>query len=307
MDKNRIVFMGTPDFACPALDRLITTGHAPIAVYTQPPRPAGRGQRERPSPVHQLAKDHNIPVHTPLSFKKNADAVRDFQALNADLAIVAAYGLILPEIILNAPRLGCINIHASLLPRWRGASPIQHAVWKGDDKTGITLMQMERGLDTGPMIARSECPITSDTTAAILHDELAQMGADLLLETLPDLETITPAPQDDALSTYAPMLSKADGCINWSQPAEVIDRQIRALTPWPGTWTIRGDQRLKILAAKPVNEGAGQAGVVTNAQGDVTCGTGTIRLERVQPEGKKAMSITDAINGGYLLAGDTLS
>ena len=307
MEKHKIVFMGTPEFACPALSALIESDNKPVAVYTQPPRPAGRGQKQRRSPVHELALQHDIPVLTPESFRKNPAAIEQFHAHQADLAVVAAYGLILPEAILSAPRHGCINIHASLLPRWRGASPIQHAVWKGDTQSGVTLMQMEKGLDTGPMIAKSATPITSKTTAQSLHDSLSQMGADLLIETLPDIVTRIPNTQDDSLSTYAPMLSKADGRIDWTEGAEAIDRQIRGLTPWPGTWTMNGDKRLKILAAEPaLQTHQKEAGYLLDKAGLIACGGGSVlQLKTIQPEGKGVMQFGDAVNGKLL--GDQLT
>lgn len=305
MTALRIIFMGTPDFAVPALQALIDSPHQVVAVYSQPPRPKGRGHEVQRSPVHQLADAHTIPVFTPHSFKKDADAITVFDNFKADIAIVAAYGLILPEAVLNAPRWGCLNIHASLLPRWRGASPIQHAIWKGDDETGVTIMQMEKGLDTGPMIAKASCPITQMTTASKLHDQLAQMGAPLLMDILSQLQNgqiLHKTPQNDQYSNYAPLLRKEDGHINWEGSAAEIDRQIRALNPWPGTYSEIQGQKFKIKAAK-IGEIHHQArpGTILDKQGHIACGEGsTLLLTALQPENKKPMSFADMINGNYL-------
>ncbi len=284
-----IIFMGTPDFAATALHALIESSHNIICAYTQPPRPKGRGQKVQKSPVHMLAETHTIPVHTPKSLKSPQE--QDiFAAHKADIAIVAAYGLLLPQAILDAPKFGCLNIHASLLPRWRGASPIQHAIWKGDEKTGITIMQMDKGLDTGDMIAKAQIAIDEDMTAGKLHNALAQMGAELILKTLETLP-LKGKKQDEAQSSYAPLLKKSDGQIDWSQTAQDIDRQIRALNPWPGVWAEIQGKRFKILAAKPGhNKG-------------FPCGQGTyLDIITLQPEGKNPMTLTSAINGGYLNA-----
>jgi len=231
--------MGTPDFAVPALKAIHQSAHEVIAVYTQPPRPKGRGHNVQKSPVHEYADANDIPVFTPKSLKTE-EAQAEFAALNGDLAIVAAYGLILPSAILDAPKFGCMNIHASLLPRWRGASPIQQAIWKGDAESGVTLMQMDEGLDTGDEIAKRAVAIDDDTTAQSLHDRLADLGGEMVLDVLETMRSktaIQATPQNNDLSTYAPMLTKDDGKIAWSQPAHEIDRQIRALNPWPGTST----------------------------------------------------------------------
>lgn len=280
----RLVFMGTPDFAVPALKALIDSHHEIICVYTQPPRPKGRGMQLQKSPVHQLAEDNNIPVRTPKSLRKSEEAQQEFVSLGADLAVVAAYGLLLPASVLFAPKFGCINIHASLLPRWRGASPIQHAIWKGDDKSGVTIMKMEEGLDTGDMILKGETPITRDTTAQNLHDALSGIGGDLLIRVLDDLErtgNIQAEKQDDYLSTYAPLLKKEDGLIDTSASPEETDRQIRALNPWPGTFMQGAKGRVKILKAHIDEKGA-------------------LVFDVVQPDGKKPMDAHSAQNGGYL-------
>ena len=278
----KIIFMGTPDFAVPALERIIASNHNVVAVYTQPPRPKGRGHHVQKSPVHETAEKNNIPVYHPKNFKAEEDK-EQFQALKADVAVVAAYGLILPQAILDAPKYGCLNIHASLLPRWRGASPIQHAIWKGDQESGVTIMQMERGLDTGPMISKESTPITSTTTAQELHDALSSISGNMILPVLDELsenKEVTSEIQDDALSTYAPMLKKEDGDIDWTHSPQEIDQQIRALNPWPGTFMKGLKGRVKVLKAHIENY--------------------ELVLDIVQPEGKKAMDYISAINGGYL-------
>lgn len=307
----RIAFMGTPDFARTALEALLASDHEIICVYSQPPRPKGRGQKTQASPVHMLAQERGIQVLTPLNFKDPADR-ETFKSHAIDVAIVAAYGLILPQEILDTPTYGCINIHGSLLPRWRGASPIQHAIWKGDHETGIGIMQMERGLDTGPVIAEEKCPITATTNAATLHDDLADMGARMIVKCLDQIaETKTApsaTPQDEALSNYAPMLTKQDGRVDWTQTASQINCQIRGLNPWPGVWTMTGEKRLKIIAASAETETSNApAGTIINKSGLVACGNGTaLLLTQIQPEGKKAMDVNSAINGGYITAGEIL-
>jgi methionyl-tRNA formyltransferase len=295
--------MGTPEFAVPALEALIGA-HDVVAVYSQPPRPAGRGYGVKKSAVHECADRHGIPVHTPKTLK-DAEAQKQFSDLNADIAVVAAYGLILPQAVLDAPKYGCLNIHASLLPRWRGASPIHHAILKGDSESGVTIMRMEAGLDTGPMILKGAVPITPDTTTQTLHDELAVMGAKLILEALknPDAKG---EKQDDSKSTYAPMLDKKMGRIDWTQSATGIDRQVRSLNPWPGTFAQIGKKRIKILAASPT-AGAGAPGTLLNKAGIVACGADALQLRQIQPDGGKPMDINSAINGNILKIGDVLS
>lgn len=278
----RVIFMGTPGFAAVALKALSDAGHDIVMVYSQPPRPKGRGLGVQPGPVHALAEELGLPVRTPVSVK-TPEAIAEFQSLQADVAVVAAYGLILPQAILDAPRHGCLNIHASVLPRWRGASPIQHAIWKGDDHSGVTIMQMERGLDTGPMIAVETTPITEDTTASSLHDALSDIGARMIVDVVATLSTdgkLSATPQDEALFTYAPMLKKTDGAIEPHQSAVETDRQVRALNPWPGTYIDGLKGRVKILKA--------------HLQDD------TLIYDIVQPEGKKPMDMVSAINGGYV-------
>ncbi|MCK6417658.1 MAG: methionyl-tRNA formyltransferase [Alphaproteobacteria bacterium] len=293
-NRLRIIFMGTPDFAVGSLTSLYQSRHNIIAVYSQPPRPKGRGQQMQPSPVQDYAVLHGIPVFHPASLK-SAEEQTKFAALRADVAVVAAYGLLLPKAILQAPCYGCINIHASLLPRWRGASPIQRAIWEGDDESGITLMQMDEGLDTGPMIAQQSVPISARTTAQSLHDELATLGARMIvqqMDTLAQQKMLHSTPQDNALATHAPLLKKEDGLIDWAQPAPQIDRQIRALNPWPGTWAEIGVKRFKILEAQIALE---------PGTGTWACGQNTyLKILRLQPEGKAPMNFTDAVNGGYI-------
>jgi methionyl-tRNA formyltransferase len=309
-----IAFMGTPEFAVSALKKLIGCSDINVVcVYSQPPRPKGRGQQVQLSPVHQTAQSHGIPVRTPVNFK-SPDDVRDFAALNLDLAVVAAYGLILPESILNAPKHGCLNIHASLLPRWRGAAPIQRAILAGDEETGITIMQMEKGLDTGPMILKKSVAIDKDTTAPALHDALSVLGGGMIVETLDQLMsqgTLPHTVQPEQGVTYAHMLKKDEGRIDWSHTAGTIARHIRALNPWPGTWCeTAGGGRVKILSAVPVSSAAGGkvVGEILDADGHVACGENTVlRLMTVQPENKKPMDAPAAFNGGYLTPGNILN
>ncbi len=312
--KNlRIVFMGTPAFAAISLRAIIDTGFNVIACYSQPPRPKGRGQSTQKSPVHELADAHNISVFTPKSLRKDENAVREFCALNADIAVVAAYGLILPQSVLDAPKYGCINIHASILPRWRGASPIHHAIWKGDNKTCITIMRMTAGLDEGDMISIETIPITSHTTTESLHDDLAHIGGDMICKILAryaagDIPDATP--QDHSQSNYARLLKKEDGIINWNDTAYDIDRQVRALNPWPATVTTCHEKRFKITTGEIVlgTQNANKNGVILNGDGNVAAGNGTIyRIHFIQPENSKAMKFSDALNGGHIKIGDQFS
>lgn len=304
----RVVFMGTPDFAAGALQALIDSSHDIIAVYSQPPRPKGRGQQVQTSPVQELAEKNNISVFTPKNFRDEADRAQ-FESLNADVAVVAAYGLILPQAILDAPKYGCLNIHGSLLPRWRGAAPIHRAILAGDDKTGITVMRMEAGLDTGPMISMQDVTITPDMTTGALHDALADMGARMIVTTLNDLARdggLSATPQPENGVTYAEKISKDEAKIDWSKSAAEIDRMVRAFNPFPGAWCMIGDKRLKILSVT-LAVGSGRAGEIINAHGDVACGDGAVRLVSVQPEGKNPMDAAAAFNGGYLKVGECLS
>ena len=304
----RVVFMGTPDFSVPALQALIASTHSVVAVYSQPPRPKGRGQQVQKSPVHEAAEAAGIPVFNPLSFKKDPAAVERFRGLQADIAIVAAYGLILPLSVLDAPKFGCLNIHASVLPRWRGASPIQHAVWHGDKKSGVTIMQMNEGLDTGDMIAIEEVALTPETTSSLLHDQLSSLGGGMvvkLLDQLAEGKKLPHTQQDNALSIYAPLLKKTDGLIDWSKSAAEIDRQVRALNPWPSTYTLRDDGfRLKILSGKISETHSSEKPGTVVMGGGIVCGDGLVYLPaRIQPDNSKAMDLSSAVNGGYLKAG----
>lgn len=309
----KIIFMGTPAFSVPALQAIIAAGHEVIAVYSQPPRPAGRGKKPQLSAVHQCALENGLKVLTPENFK-SAAAKEDFKDLNADIAVVAAYGLILPEAVLHAPRLGCINIHASLLPRWRGAAPIQRAILAGDDKSGIAIMQMEKGLDTGPVLMMKSTPITPATTATSLHDTLAAMGGEMVVKTLAAFAENTPpaaVPQDnlEGETCYAAMLTREEGKIDWTDTADSLERKIRALTPWPGVWCLyaHGEKRLKIHAATIATAQPAAPGTILDKKLTVACGGNTaLTLTSVQPEGKKAMDGASFINGGAVTIADSL-
>jgi methionyl-tRNA formyltransferase len=283
----RLAFMGTPPFAAKALEALIAAGHEIAAVYSQPPRPAGRGHKLVQSAVHQLAEQHGIPVRTPAKLRTVVAEHEAFAALKLDLAVVAAYGLILPQPILDAPRLGCLNIHGSLLPRWRGAAPVQRAILAGDRETGITIMRMDAGLDTGPMLLKGAVPIGRWTTSVQLFDQLADLGAELIVEAVARLEKgdLPDIPQPEDGVTYAAKLDRADGLIDWTLPAADLDRRIRALNPWPGTgFEFRGE-RIKLLEAS-VAVGEGQPGTILWLSEDgspiVACNPGALKLATVQ-------------------------
>ena len=299
----RIAYMGSPDFAVPALRALHAAGHDIAAVYCQPPRPSGRGQAVRPCPVQAAAESLGLPVRTPARLRRNEAEHEAFAALGLDVAVVCAYGLILPPPILEAPRRGCLNIHASLLPRWRGAAPIQAAILAGDEQTGITIMQVEEGLDTGPMLLREAVPITPATNAAALHDALAEIGARLILRALN--EGPPPVPQPEEGATYAPKLTRDDGRIDWTDTAAALDRRVRALNPWPGTFSRLGDETLKILAARP-EAGAGLPGTLLDDALLVACGDGALRLTRVQAPGRAAMDAAAFLRGRPTPAGTKL-
>ncbi|MBI1215600.1 MAG: methionyl-tRNA formyltransferase [Alphaproteobacteria bacterium] len=314
--KLRIAFMGTPVFAVRALDALWDMaqedGHEIVAVYTQPPKPAGRGYKLQPSPVHKRAEELGIPVHHPKSLKKSPEARAAFSALDLDIAVVAAYGLILPKEVLDAPGHGCINIHASLLPRWRGAAPIQRAIMAGDDKSGVCIMRVEEALDAGPVLMRGETPITATTTASSLHDALAEIGADLAVKTIRALAAgrmPEEQPQPEEGVTYAHMLNKDDGRIDWNKSAGEIERQMRALTPWPGVWCLHGEQRVKVLEAQ-IEKAAGKQGApgeVIDRHLIVACGEGSLRITRLQPQDRKPMDGLSFVNGAHLSIGGKLS
>lgn len=294
----KIVFMGTPDFSVPVLHALAAR-HQIAAVYTQPPRPAGRGKDMRPTPVHAAATALGLPVRHPVSLK-SAEEQAAFAALDADLAVVVAYGLILPQAILDAPRHGCLNIHASLLPRWRGAAPIHRAIMAGDTETGICIMQMEAGLDTGPVLLREATAIGPEETTQDLHDRLSQIGARLILTALDRLPTLTPEPQPTEGVTYAAKIDKAESRIDWSRPATEVDRQIRALSPFPGAWCMGGTERIKILRSR-LATGEGPPGTVLHGL-TIACGTGAVDITLAQREGKKAQAPQDFLNGFALPA-----
>lgn len=299
----RVVFMGTPAFSVQALDALIAAGHDVVCAYTQPPRPAGRGQKLRPSPVHHRAEALGIEVRHPTSLKTDA-AQAEFVSLNADIAVVVAYGLILPQAILDAPTHGCLNIHASLLPRWRGAAPIQRAIMAGDAQTGVCIMQMDAGLDTGDVLLREALPITGADTAATLHDKLADQGARLIVETLAQYGTLTPVPQPDDGITYAAKIDKAEAQIDWSSPAVEVDRLIRGISPFPGAWTLNAGGRVKILGSRPISD-EGVPGTVLNGGLSVACGEGAIAITSAQRAGKTVQN-ADALRTAQVFTPSTV-
>jgi len=295
----KLAFMGSPAFALPAL-RALHREHEIVAVYCQPPRPAGRGHALTSCPVHAEALRLGLVVRTPERLRKDPAAQAAFAALDLDAAVVAAYGLILPETMLEAPSRGCLNIHASLLPRWRGAGPIQAAVLAGDEATGVTIMQMEAGLDTGPMLLREPVPIGPATTAADLHDTLAELGARLILRALAEDPAPVPQPKDGV--TYAPKLTRADGKLHWTRTATELDRLVRGLLPWPGAWTELHGETLKVLQARP-ETGSGEPGVALDDGLLIGCGEGALRLLRVQRPGRGAMDADALLRGMPVPAG----
>ncbi len=299
----RIVFMGTPDFAVPTLTALAAAGHAVVAAYSQPPRPAGRGKQLQPSAVHRAAEALGIAVHTPVSLK-GAEEQAAFAALEADVAVVAAYGLILPQAILDAPRLGCLNVHGSLLPRWRGAAPVQRAILAGDATTGVTIMQMERGLDTGPMLATVETPIAGKT-AGELTTELAKKGAALMVEVLANLPAHPPVVQPDEGVTYANKIEKAESRLDFTRSAVDVERQVRAFAPAPGAFFELEGERYRVLAAD-IAEDCGVPGTVLDAALTVACGEGAIRPTLIQRAGKPAMDTAALLRGRAIAAGTFL-
>ena len=298
----RIIFMGTPEFSVPVLDALVAAGHDIAAVYTQPPRPAGRGKKDRPQAVHLRALELGLPVRHPVSLR-NPQAQAELADLNADIAVVVAYGLILPQAVLDAPRLGCLNIHASLLPRWRGAAPIHRAIMAGDAQTGVCIMQMEAGLDTGPVLLREATGIAPDHTTGALHDRLSAMGALLVVEALRRLPDLTREPQPAEGVTYAAKIDKAEARVDWAQPAASVARQINGLSPFPGAWCDVAGERVKLLAAV-VADGDAAPGTVLDGF-TIACATGAVRITTAQREGKRALPVAEVLRG--LALGDRLA
>lgn len=296
MSSLRLVFMGTPDFSVPVLAEILAAGHEVVAVYSQPPRKAGRGMAEQPSPVHRFAEEHGLPVFTPVSLKDEAEQ-KIFAELEADAAVVVAYGLLLPKPVLEAPRLGCLNLHASLLPRWRGAAPIQRAIMAGDAETGVSIMRMEAGLDTGPVLLSRATPIGETETAGELHDRLAVLGAAAIVEALARLPALVPEVQDDARATHAAKIDKAEARIDWTRPAASVARHVLGLSPFPGAWCMAGDERLKLLSARAVAGDGAPGTVLDPATLTVACGSGAVEIMTLQRPGRRAMARTEALHG----------
>ncbi|MDA8585300.1 methionyl-tRNA formyltransferase [Rhodobacteraceae bacterium] len=295
----KLIFMGTPDFSVPPLDALVDAGLEVTAVYTQPPRPAGRGKKDRPTAVHARASALGLSVHTPTNLKSD-EARATFQSHQADIAVVVAYGLILPQTILDGPTQGCLNIHASLLPRWRGAAPIHRAIMAGDSETGVAIMQMEAGLDTGPVLMTQTLAIESIDTTGTLHDKLSTLGADLITKTLTDLPNLTPSPQPEDGITYAHKIDKTEARIDWSKPATEISRQIRGLSPFPGAWCDIDGERVKFLNAVTT---LGTAAPGTHLGGfKIACGENAVEITKAQRPGKRPMTAEDFLRGAKLPA-----
>ncbi len=315
----RLIFMGSPDFSVATLQGLYGAGHEIVCVYSQPPRPAGRGQKERPCPVHSAAQTMGIAVRNPENFKSRADC-QAFTDLQADMAVVVAYGLILPQAILSAPRLGCVNVHASLLPRWRGAAPIQRAILAGDKQTGVCIMAMERGLDTGAVYMRRSLAITENMTGGMLHDELSAIGAELCLAAVSAISdgTMTAQPQPQDGVTYATKLNSVESRLDWSQSASSLARAVLAFDPWPGTWFEHNGERIKVLAARAEPDAKGWAarekgvsgktnsGQVLDLRPTVACANGVLVLERLQRAGRKPQDAAEFMRGYPLAIGDDL-
>ena len=301
----RIAFMGSPSIALGVLEALIAAGYEIACVYSQPPRPAGRGQKLTPTPVHAFAEARGLDVRTPKSLKK-AEEQAAFAALNLDAAVVVAYGLILPQPILDAPRLGCLNMHASILPRWRGAAPIQRAIMAGDEKTGVCIMRMEAGLDTGPVYRRREIPIGAEMTAGELHDALAALGAAPLFEALGDVQAgVVPEPQLEEGVTYAKKIDKAEARIDWLRPAAEVDRQIRGLSPFPGAWFELRGERIKALRSR-VAAGSDEQGTALDDRLTIACADGAVALTELQRAGKGAMAADALLRGFPIARGEVL-
>lgn len=290
----RLIFMGTPEFSVPVLQALVDAGHEIAAVYCQPPRPAGRGKKDRPSPVQMRAEALGLPVRHPVSLK-SPEAQAGFAALKADVAVVVAYGLILPQPVLDAPTLGCLNIHASLLPRWRGAAPIHRAIMAGDAQTGICIMQMEAGLDTGPVLLREVTDIAAEETTGTLHDRLSALGATAIVAALSRLPELSPQVQPQSGVTYAAKIDKSEARVDWTQPAVVVDRQIRGLSPFPGAWCEVAGERIKLLGSRVV-DAQGTPGQVLGGF-TVACGAGAVAITVAQRAGKRAMPADEILKG----------
>lgn len=300
----RVIFMGSPEFSVGALKALAADGHEIVAVYSQPPRPKGRGQGIEKTAVHAAAEEMGLPVFTPASLKPEEEVTR-FRSFDADIAVVAAYGLILRRNILEAPRLGCVNIHASLLPRWRGAAPIQRAIEAGDAESGITTMQMDVGLDTGPMLLMEKTPISDRDTAQTLHDRLASIGAGLIVKTLQNIPQAKPQPDEGV--TYAHKLTKEESVIDWTQPAPAIDRKLRAMTPWPGQWLNYHGERLRVHQVTVIPEISGEPGAILQHPFVVACGEGALAITEIQRAGKNKQKIDEFCRGFAVTIGDQVA
>ena len=299
----KIVFMGTPDFAVPSLEALLARGHEVAAVFTQPDKPKGRGHKLLPPPVKSLALEHGIPVYQPATLRTE-EAAETLRALQPELIVVAAYGKLLPPAVLSIPPRGCINVHGSLLPQYRGAAPIQWAVLNGEKKTGVTIQQMGEGLDTGDMLQKAETEIGENETSGELFDRLKEIGAALLVDTIDRLDTLVPVPQDEAAATYAPMIRKEMGAVDWTQPAQAVHNLVRGLNPWPAAFFTLGGKRMKLYRTEIVHA-SGEPGTMAELDGEMTvfCGTDAVRLTEIQPENGKRMRGSDYLRG-HPLAGD---
>ncbi len=299
-DRLRIIFAGTPDFAASHLAALLDSEHQVVAAYTQPDRPAGRGKKLTPSPVKVLAQANNIPVFQPASLK-SADAQAELATIEADVMVVVAYGLLLPKAVLETPRLGCVNVHGSILPKWRGAAPIQRAIWAGDEETGVTIMQMDEGLDTGDMLYIARLPITTEDTSASLYNKLAQLGPQALLHVMDNFMSLSATKQNYAQATYAKKLSKEEACIDWNKSAEQIERDIRAFNPWPVAWISVHGQPVKIWSANVLTDEKSQQAAGTVIRADkhgivIATGSAPLCITQLQLPGKKALPAADVVN-----------
>ena len=303
----RLIFMGSPAFSVPVLEALVAAGHEIVAVYTQPPRPAGRGKKQRPCPVHARALALTLDVRHPASLKE-AEEQAAFSELRADAAVVVAYGLLLPQELLDAPAHGCLNIHASLLPRWRGAAPIHRAIMAGDRETGICIMKMEAGLDTGPVLYQETISIAPDETTAALHERLSDLGARSIVQSLKDLSQLQARPQSSVGICYAQKIDKSEAQIDWSLPAEILDRQIRGLSPFPGAWAMLRGERVKFLGSALISceQPLASAGTVLDDDLGIACGSGALRITRLQRAGKSAQSSAEFLRGTPVIAGEQL-